>query len=388
MRGILTSFFICCLLFQASAQDSLKLGENDIEYRSEKYLTFVDKLSALHLLDEGKVHILHIGDSHLQADMLTGAARKTLQESFGNAGRGLIFPYKLAETYGPKDFLATTNQKWQSSWIVHKTKLFEIGLPGIGAMSKDSNGGFNLNFRKDGYSNPYTNGFVLYKLLSPMESAVVRINGEEMKALHNEGFSKIEFNRNQATEDFSFDFSGGKMNLHTLFFENNQRGLIYSSFGVTSARYDHYWTNPLFFEELPELNPDLLIISLGTNESYDRNFTEAHFSKYVDSTLSKIERILPHMAILLVTPSENYKIREGAPVWNEHVAVVNSVLREQAEKHGCALWDMERAMGGKGSMLTWKANGLVNKDYVHFLRPGYELQGKLLAEAILNSCLY
>jgi lysophospholipase L1-like esterase len=388
MFRCLVFFILVVIIGNVYSQDSLQLGINDIELRSEKYLAFVDKLSAIHLLEEGKVHILHIGDSHLQADMLTGAARSTLQDAFGNAGRGVVFPYKLAETYGPKDFTATTNKKWQSSWIVHKTKLFDIGLPGIGAMSLDSSGGFTIDFRKDGKSNPYSNGFMLYKQNETSGKGEIIVNGTRAQPIVSERYAKIPFTKTAPSETFSMEFIGGRLNLHTLFFENDKHGLIYSSFGVTSARYDHYWNNPLFFDELPELNPDLLIISLGTNESYDRNFTEAYFTKYVDSTLSKIERILPHLSILLVTPSENYKIRDGGPVWNEHVAIVNKVLRQQAEKHNCALWDMERAMGGKGSMLTWKSQGLVNKDYVHFLRPGYELQGKLLAEAILNSCLY
>jgi hypothetical protein len=58
------------------------------------------------------------------------------------------------------------------------------------------------------------------------------------------------------------------------------------------------------------------------------------------------------------------------------------VLRTQAIKNNCAIWDLYKTMGGKGSMLVWQKEGLVNKDLIHFLRSGYWRQGSLLFEAI------
>jgi lysophospholipase L1-like esterase len=388
MQKVRTTICFLLLFCVVRAQDSLGLGPNEIEYISESYHAFVDKVASVQLLEEGKVHILHIGDSHLQADMTTGAARNSLQQQLGNAGRGLVFPYKLADTYGPKDFVVTYQNKWINSWIVHKTRKFEIGLPGIGAKSLDSSGTFSLSFQKDQLQNPYTKAMAIYKLGDGDSSGTVILNRRMTSQSIPGAFNISYIEESSPTNQFELSYSGGLLNLHALFFENSDKGIIYSSFGVTSARYDHYWNHPLFFEELPLIQPDLLIISLGTNESYDAGFTEKNFERYVDSVLSKIQRTLPHMSIMLTTPSENYKIRGGEAVRNTNVQAVNIILRKQAQKHGCALWDMEKAMGGEGSMLRWKKAGLVNKDYVHFLRPGYEMQGRLLAEAIMNSCLH
>ena len=46
------------------------------------------------------VSIVHIGDSHIQADISTGTTRELLQYDFGNAGRGLVSPLKMI---GPND---------------------------------------------------------------------------------------------------------------------------------------------------------------------------------------------------------------------------------------------------------------------------------------------
>jgi len=38
-----------------------------------------------------------------------------------------------------------------------------------------------------------------------------------------------------------------------------------------------------------------------------------------------------------------------------------------------------------GSVVNWYKQGYGNKDLVHFLRPGYQKQGQLLYQALLNA---
>lgn len=45
---------------------------------------------------QAPVSIVHIGDSHVQADINTGTTRELLQYDFGNAGRGLIAPLRIS----------------------------------------------------------------------------------------------------------------------------------------------------------------------------------------------------------------------------------------------------------------------------------------------------
>ena len=46
--------------------------------------------------------IIHIGDSHIQGDYFSGEIRMQLQSYFGNGGRGILFPYALAKSFGPR----------------------------------------------------------------------------------------------------------------------------------------------------------------------------------------------------------------------------------------------------------------------------------------------
>src|SRR3989304_5140759 len=46
-----------------------------------------------------KMSIVHMGDSHVQSDILPGEVRNILQPILGYGGRGMIFPYSAAKSY-------------------------------------------------------------------------------------------------------------------------------------------------------------------------------------------------------------------------------------------------------------------------------------------------
>ena len=63
--------------------------------------SFYGKLQQLKKSEKGLVTIVHIGDSHLQSDNLTGVVRKGMQDFFGDAGNGIIFPRDLSNLEDP-----------------------------------------------------------------------------------------------------------------------------------------------------------------------------------------------------------------------------------------------------------------------------------------------
>ena len=59
--------------------------------------TFFQKLLQLKIEKKGQINILHIGDSHIQADYQTQQLRQNFQNEFGNGGRGFLIPAKVAQ---------------------------------------------------------------------------------------------------------------------------------------------------------------------------------------------------------------------------------------------------------------------------------------------------
>ena len=85
---------------------------------SNELVPLMEKLRQLKKGSNKTINILHIGDSHLQADFMTNVIRITLQQAFGNSGRGLIFPYRLAKTNEPFNYRTSTNVVWDSKRCV------------------------------------------------------------------------------------------------------------------------------------------------------------------------------------------------------------------------------------------------------------------------------
>jgi len=367
-------------------REQLSLGTNTIENTGELFDNFRLKMDSLRNGKVEKVRILHIGDSHIQPDNLSGITRKKFQSTYGNGGRGLVFPYTLAKTNGPKDFTATSATTWSNSWIINYPHKFNIGLPGIGIKSTTESGAFSLELRKDSVINPYSKGFLLYSL-NDAQKGRVSINNTFSKTNAQPHFDTLTFQSSKPLSKLDVSFSGSSMTLHGVYVENDKNGVVYNSAGVAGARYRDYLRNDYFIKQLPLFKPDLVILSLGTNESYDPEFTEASFRNTVDSMFTKIHSALPNASVLITLPSENYRLKGGVASVNQRILIISGILREESLKHGFAVWDLYETMGGEGCMLEWKKAGLVNDDHVHYLRKGYNLQGELLFEALNKTLL-
>jgi len=71
---------------------------NNVIQNESALHAFFQKLFDLQNNKTKKVRIVHIGDSHIQADLFTAKMRKQMQTVFGNAGFGFTFPYSVANT--------------------------------------------------------------------------------------------------------------------------------------------------------------------------------------------------------------------------------------------------------------------------------------------------
>src|SRR4051812_38709684 len=92
----------------------LAKDESNIIQNANHLDDFFDKLYRLKLDPKEKISIIHIGDSHIQADYMTDVVRKHLQHDFGNAGRGLIVPCRVAGTNEPSNFRTSSQTSWLS----------------------------------------------------------------------------------------------------------------------------------------------------------------------------------------------------------------------------------------------------------------------------------
>lgn len=163
--------------------------------------------------------------------------------------------------------------------------------------------------------------------------------------------------------------------------ERDNPGLIYDGIGVNGARFADYNKTKLFFDQLGVLQPNLMVISLGTNEAFDKLEKE----KYVTELalfIENVREVLPETSLLFTTPPPSL-VRKSAPnVFAEEYA---TEMLNLAEEYNVAVWDLYKVLGGNEKIRSNYSNGMVARDFIHYTKQGYEQTGALFSEALLQA---
>ena len=335
-----------------------------------------DKLADLAKSKQGQVAILHIGDSHVEAGYFPGIVRAGLQQRFGDAGRGLIKP-TIVGVY-PK--------KWFRSVEVRQdVKALRLWA---GIKEAEPGRGFNALAVYHEKGNEYLNfevldeaGQVIGKVQStrPLDwpgAQGVQVSIVELPGVYRSVILRTAKDPKMNTQRFA--------QLYGVSLETGESGVVYHSYGLIGANCDSLSRSPFFQKQLERIQPDLVIVSLGTNDASTPYFKKEDYTARLDALIQKIRDACPHAAILLTTAPDSYYPRQRRRTANPNpnMGTEREALLELAFKRHCAVWDLFAIMGGAGSITTWRDSALANLDNIHFTKDGYEQLGRLLLEAL------
>ena len=134
---------------------------------------------------------------------------------------------------------------------------------------------------------------------------------------------------------------------------------------------------------MAQARPDLLIVSLGTNECHNKRYNPHTHYHQMDELFSLIGAALPGVPVLLTTPPGAYesyrrKGRKRTYTVNPRTEQGAQTICDYAAQHGYVVWDLFRIAGGsRRACLNWLEAGLMQADHIHFLPQGYALQGAM-----------
>ena len=156
--------------------------------------------------------------------------------------------------------------------------------------------------------------------------------------------------------------------------------------GATSLTF----STPERIREIVKMQPDLLIISFGTNESHGKGYNEnRHYAQMTDFLLM-LRSSLPDTPILLTTPPGSYERggtrRRRTYTINPRTKLAVQNILKFADEHQLAVWNLYEIFGGaERACLNWNGAGLMRPDHIHYLPEGYALQGQWLSQAIVKA---
>ncbi|MDP4844950.1 MAG: GDSL-type esterase/lipase family protein [Salibacteraceae bacterium] len=339
----------------------------------------------------GKMNMIHFGGSHIQADIWSNLLRERLQTIDTNiqGARGILFPFKAAGTNRPYSYSVAYTGLWQGQRSSHNKHEGTWGVSGITATTSDAKATMKFTF----HESPIPVKTKSFTLLSNIEQndyelEVITRDGNYVNVFADaNGYTRVEYGNEVDSIELIFTKSPNstdELQFYGLISDNERPGITYHSIGVNGSRFISFQRCELFEKQLPYLKPDLVILSIGTNDSSEPDYDSTSYKNNFRSFLEQIRSVNPNCAIMLTVPNDNYVARK---YHNDNLASVRNVIYELAAEFDAKVWDLYGIMGGKASAKTWKEAGMMKSDLVHFTKDGYLLKGDLFYQAFLEDYL-
>lgn len=328
--------------------------------------------------------IVHIGDSHIQAGFFTDEVRQLLTNYFNDSviSEGYIFPYNLAGTNSPREYSFSSTGSWTFSKVLGSAEPIHAGLSGMIMETDDSVASLNVSIKNPKFGDRHFNQLTIF-FATDDNCYTTRVNGLKAE-ITSQSRNHATFKLDSTVNEVNISFHKTKNSSSTLAISgieltNTSSKIIYNSAGLNGADVKSYLLASELPNQLKTIDPQLVIISLGTNDAYHPLFEKNIFSNLLDSLINKIKASVPSATILLTIPGDHLVSRATD---NPKLIDVKNAILTIAEKNHCCVWDFHSLMGGEGSIRTWSKMELTAPDLLHLNPKGYQLQGELLFDAI------
>ena len=347
--------------------------------------------AALQQADSIPVRVVYYGDSQIEGDRMTMTVRRTLQKLFGGGGVGLL----------------PLHQTVSSRTVIQTLKLSDIA---------QSTGSGPHRYMAFGPKSARRNS----KVYGPMAQCAVlndSLQHGSERALwtayaQKKKYTESYFNRVRVLADPGIAISvhnatkigdglyalqdsstavtvalNGKGDVYGICLETDHgitvdnvpmrgcAGTIFTSINPKELR-DYY----------RQTNTRLIILQYGGNVvPYTK--TAKQINSYITRIKSQIrflQELAPETDFVFVGPSDMVD-KTGTDI-HTHPAVpaIDASLAKMCAEEGVLYFSLFKAMGGAGSMQTWKTRGWAGSDLVHFTRQGADKAGELFANWLID----
>lgn len=379
--------------YEIDQYEFIQYKKNKIDFPGDStaYNPLFKAFDRLILRGEGQVNVVHIGGSHIQAGILSGQMAKRLQNFYPGlkAGRGFVFPYRIAKTNNPHSYTVKYSGKWDNCKCTNYRNNCVLGLSGISVTTADPRSTIMITLRDIRYPKyDFNRVKVFHETDSSNYFVFLECEGKTIKPIEvNEKLGYSLFALPCYTDTLKLklvqeDGFQDKFTLYGMNLETDDPGVYYHAIGVNGSTIPAFLRCVLFENHMKVIDPDWVIMTLGTNDAYTNNFKPEYYASNYEKLIAKIKKAAPNAAILLTVPNDSYLHRWRA---NRNTALARDAIYKVAKKHNCAVWNFYDIMGGLNSITLWYKAGLSAWDKIHFNGRGYILKGDLLFNAFLRA---
>ncbi|MBQ1732183.1 MAG: hypothetical protein II037_08250 [Bacteroidales bacterium] len=355
--------------------------------------TFFNKLDHFYFDGDEGFTVLHLGDSHIQAGVVSWCLRRHFEslchDSHGDFG--LLAPLSIApKNNHPYYYVSRNSGNWKFERIIKNETGTQIGLSGFVAFTKDSLANLTFAFPKRSMKEKHE--FTKVKLLHGVSDTCYDIftNVDSLMVDcttdFTEGYTEMVYSHSFDSLVFKFvrnvdSRASAEMHVHGVLVEDSLPNVNFITIGTNGASTESYIKEKHVLEQLEVVKPDLAIVALGVNDASGTNFDKGRFVQNYKKIVNAILQANPDCAIIFVSNNDFCTKRGGN---NHNQPLVVEAMKDLSKTYHASLWNLFAVMGGQRSIYTWQKHGLANTDKIHFTNDGYMLEGDLLFGAILR----
>ena len=376
----------------------INLDCNQFAFFSEKstnWFYLYTEIQKMITKKDRKLNFYHIGGSHIQADIYTHDFRTFLQSNWPglDGERGLVFPFRLASTNNPSNYNFSSPNNWTGFRSVSaRPEDLQYGLTGAAIKCADSLIVVNFKHMRSLVKPPFNRLRIYHntgEFFYDMNFGSQELFVTDTYHHADLGYSEIRFSDKMDSLDIQFIRTcniATSLEIYGFEFLNDLPGITYNAIGINGAGLYTYLGNEHFLRDLKIHPPDFFAFSLGTNDAYTsyENFNPQKYKENLEEMIKLVLTVNPKCAILLTVPNDCLFNKKHV---NKNTNRQREVIYQLAAKYEQAVWDFYGIMGELGSSKSWKENGLMQADYVHFTAGGYHIKGSLLIDAFLKYLL-
>ena len=341
---------------------------------------------------QSHVRVLWLGDSHTNADFLSGTVRGALRDGFGDGGPGFVRigtkPYRHEGLKLGRDGAWNVDPDPPARRSRQDDGVF--GLSGTRAVpqadaswsaqvvSRDAPGDEPAHFELS-YNLPVGSSFVL-----ELGAHKLRVDAKTPADVAASGIAHLALTAPLKSQ-LRLTPERGAPRLFGVIIERTVKpGVVLDTLGIDGARLETplAWNEAAFVDEVARRSPELLVVAFGTNEAFDALRVERYTSQ-LHALVGRLQRGAPHASCLVLGPTD-------APVGDgslPRVAEVSAVLQRAAAQLGCSFVSLQQLMGGEGSFAKGMRakDRLAQYDKLHLTPKGYQGLGAALSKQLLDA---
>ena len=338
------------------------------------------------------VHVLWLGDSHTNADFLSGSVRAAWRDKFGDGGPGFVRigskPYRHEGVKTGRDGAWNVDPDPPARRSPQDDGVF--GLSGTRAVP-DTGASFSAQVSAPRGSEAEPARFELSYALPADASFSVELSGKKQRIdaktpadVAASGIAHLTLTAPLGSQLLLTQARGAPRLFGVAIERSAKAGVVLDTLGIDGARLETplAWNEAAFVDEVRRRAPELFVIAYGTNEAFDALKVEKYGPQLAE-LVRRLREAAPLASCLVLGPTDA-PLGEGSV---PRVAEVSAVLQKAASPLGCSFVSLQQLMGGEGSFAAgMKAKErLAQLDKLHLTPKGYQELGGALAKLLLDA---